>query len=632
MNIRRLMLASSFVTIALSTVSASAATRPGIVIDASKPGPPVSKYIYSQFIEHLGRCIYGGIWAEMLEDRKFFLAVGAKDSPWKPIGREKTVTMVTKDACVGKQEPQIAPGGGIAQGGLGLVKGKSYVGRIRLAADAGAGPVTVSLIWGAAADDRQCVTIGAGKVPRNFLAAATAGKLRFTAGADSGNARIEITVAGKSPVRVGAVSLMPADNVHGMRADVLALLKRLGSPLYRWPGGNFVSGYDFRDGLGEVDRRPPRKNPAWWGLESNDFGLDEFIAFCRQVGAEPLIVVNSGRGDVKMALAELQYANGAPDTPMGKLRAKNGHREPYAVKWWGIGNEMYGRWQLGYMPLEKYIVKHNKFAAAMRAADRRVKLVAVGHRGKWSEGMMQNSAGHMDLISEHFYCGEKTSLDKHVSQISLSVKRIADAHRQYRKRFDSLKGRDIRVALDEWNYCYSWRPPYVYGQLGHRCYLKDCLGTAAGLHELIRSGDIIFMANYSITVNVIGCVKATKTAAAMATTGLVMQLYRKHFGMLPLAVKSNAPTDVAAALTEDRRTLTLAIVNPTTKKLDLPLAVTGIELTGKGVCRQIAGDDPKVYNEPGVKPRVEIKTSSVNGCRSLTAAPCSVTLYSLAVK
>jgi len=101
-------------------------------------------------------------------------------------------------------------------------------------------------------------------------------------------------------------------------------------------------------------------------VEHNDFGLDEFMTFCRILNTEPYVVVNSGMGRVTAAVEELQYANGPVATPMGKLRAKNGHPDPYRVKWWGIGNEMYGKWQLGHMPLDDYVKKHNEFADAMR--------------------------------------------------------------------------------------------------------------------------------------------------------------------------------------------------------------------------------------------------------------------------
>ena len=162
---------------------------------------------------------------------------------------------------------------------------------------------------------------------------------------------------------VGTVSLMPADNVRGMRADTLALLKQLDATMYRWPGGNFVSGYDWRDGIGDRDRRPPRKNPAWTGVEHNDFGLDEFIDFCREIGAEPVIAVNTGFGDDYSAAQEVEYCNRGTDTIGGSWRAKNGHKKPYGVKYWCVGNEMFGPWQLGFMQLSQYVQKHNRVAA-----------------------------------------------------------------------------------------------------------------------------------------------------------------------------------------------------------------------------------------------------------------------------
>ncbi|MBL7040477.1 MAG: alpha-L-arabinofuranosidase [Pirellulaceae bacterium] len=597
--------------------------KPSIAIDAAKKGHPISKYIYGQFIEHLGRCIYGGIWAEMLEDRKFFDPVGAEGSPWKAIG-EATVAMESEDSFVGEHTPKVTAPGGIAQSGLGLVEGKKYVGRIWLKVTDAAAPIRVSLVWGTEADDRQSVTVQ--QIDTKYVEV----PLSFTAGAGTDDGRLEIAAAGTGTFYVGTVSLMPADNVHGMRADTLRLLEELDSPVYRWPGGNFVSGYDWRDGIGPRDRRPPRKNPAWKGIEHNDFGLDDFMTFCRVLGTEPYIAVNSGLAGVENAVGEVQYANGAPDSPMGKLRAKNGHPEPYKVNWWGIGNEMYGGWQLGHMPLEDYIKKHNVFADAMRAEDPSITLVAVGATGKWSEGMMQFCADHMELISEHFYRQGHTGLASHVRQIPDAVRQKAEAHRDYRRRFDSLKGKDIDIALDEWNY---WYGPHVYGELGTRYFLKDALGIAAGLNEYARQSDIMFMANYAQTVNVIGCIKTSKTAASFATTGLALKLYRKHFGVTPVAVTTELPLDVAASLTEDGRTLTVAVVNPTMRELELPLTISGAALAGAGQRWEIAGDDPMAYNEPGKPAKVTIQQSTVTGASDkLTVAPCSVTLFALALK
>ncbi len=597
-----------------------------IVVDAAKTGEPISKYVYGQFIEHLGRCIYGGIWAEMLQDRKFFDPVGKGQSPWKAIGPDGSVSMVREGAFVGQHTPQIALSGGqtrgIAQAGLGLVAGKAYVGRIWLAGSQNAGPVSVSLVWGDDPKDRRTVTIS--QVADAFAKT----QLEFTAGKTTDDGRLEITAAGRGRFSVGTVSLMPADNVQGMRADTLALLKELDSPVYRWPGGNFVSGYDWRDGIGDADRRPPRKNPAWQGIEHNDFGLDEFLVFCRLLNTEPYIAVNSGLGEVQAAVDELQYANGGPDTPLGKQRAENGHREPYGVKYWSIGNEMYGGWQLGHMPPEKYQEKHNQFAKAMRAADPSIQLIAVGDVGKWSEGMLKNCADHMDLISEHFYCGQQQGLAGHVGQIPNAVRRKAEAHRRYRQEIDSLRGKDIRIALDEWNY---WYGPHVFGELGTRYFLKDGLGIAAGLHQMARDSEMFFMANYAQTVNVIGCIKTNKTAAAFETTGLVLKLYRKHFGTLPAATECSRTIDAMAAWSADRKTLTLGVVNPSLQAAEIPLTVKGAKLAGSGTRWQIADQDPMIYNDPTDPQRVKIEEAAVQILDKVSVAPCSVTLFALPV-
>lgn len=613
--------------IAIEQISKPAPPQPRIAIDATKTGEPISPYIYGQFIEHLGRCIYGGIWAEMLEDRKFFYPVGSKESPWRVVGPADTVTMARQGAFVGEHSPHIALAAdqprGIAQEGLGLLPGKKYVGRIWLAAR-GQARVQVALVWGPAASERQSIAIG--QVGDSF----TEFPLEFTAGQRTDDARLEVTATGQGHLRIGTLSLMPADNIQGMRADTLAVLQQLDSPIYRWPGGNFVSGYDWRVAIGPRDRRPPRKNPAWQGIEHNDFGIDEFIAFCRYLKTEPYIAVNSGLGDVQMAVEEVQYANGGPDTPMGRLRAKNGHPEPYRVKYWGIGNEMYGAWQLGHMPLEQYVKKHNQFAEAMRRVDPTICLVAVGDVGPWSQGMLRHCADHMDLISEHFYRSQRPGLLAHVRQIPEAVRQKAEAHRRYRQEIPQLKGKDIRIALDEWNY---WYGSHEFGELGTRYFLKDALGIAAGLHELARFSDMFAMANYAQTVNVIGAIKTSKTAAAFETTGLVLMLYRKHFGTVPVATEFSRALDAQAAWTADRKTLTLGVVNATLQPVKIPLELRGVKLAGTGKRFQIAGTDPMAHNDPSDPYRVKIEEATLTSVGdSISVGPCSVTLFLFDVK
>jgi alpha-N-arabinofuranosidase len=603
--------------------------RPTVTIDGDKTGKPVSKYIYGQFIEHLGRCIYQGLWAEMLEDRKFFWAVGEGESPWRSIGGAGLVKMDKVRPFTGGHTPRVTltgtGPGGIAQEALALVEGKEYVGRIVLAGDAGAAPVTVSLVWGDGPEARQTLAVKSiGSDYRTF-------PFTFKAGASTENARLEIVSSGRGSFKVGTASIMPADNVEGFRPEVLALLKELDSPVYRWPGGNFVSGYDWRDGIGDRDRRPPRKNPAWTGVEHNDVGIHEYMDLMRLIGSEPYITVNSGLGDVAMALEELQYANGAAETKMGQLRAVNGRPEPWGVKFWAIGNEMYGNWQLGHMPLSDYVKKHTQFAVAMKAMDPSVQVVAVGAVGRWSETMLAEASNHMDLISEHFYVQHKPGLLAHVNQMPTEIRRIAEAHRKYRAAIPTLKAKEVPVALDEWNY---WYGPDIYGEIGTQYFLEDALGVAAGLNEYARQSDVYFMANYAQTVNVIGAIKTSKTAAVLDTTGVILALYRKHFGTVPVAVGgAPEPLDVMACWKDEAKTvLTLSIVNPTKRAMTLKLDAGTIALPKTARLFLVGGLDPRACNVPGQPPQVTVhETADAPFGKKLLVPPISVSLYEIGV-
>jgi alpha-L-arabinofuranosidase len=625
---------------------------PSVNIDITQTGEPISKYIYGQFIEHLGRCIYGGIWAEMLEDRKFFYPVTGEApawtmcdpglsswegeghayelltrSPWMIIGDKQHVAMETDNAFVGEHTPRITltgdgTAGGIFQNRLALVDGKGYTGRIVLAGTPNAGPVKISLVWGGGTHDRDTITIE--KLPTMF----TTFPLQFHSNASTDNGRIEIVAAGTGHFSIGAVSIMPDDNILGWRADVVALLKELDAPVYRWPGGNFVSGYDWKDGIGDPDRRPPRKNPAWKGIEHNDVGIHEFMELCREINTEAFIAVNTGLGGITAAAEEIEYVNGGAETPMGKVRAQNGRPQPYGVKWWAIGNEMYGDWQLGHIPLEEYVQKHNRIVDAMREIDPNMQAIGVGAIGPWSEQMLKSCAEHMSLLSEHLYCQDKENVVEHTGQIAATIRRIAKAHREYRKNIPSLAGKDIRIAQDEWNY---WYGAYEYGELGTRYFLQDGLGVAIGLHEFFRNSDLFFMANYAQTINVIGAIKTTKTEAEFETTGLVLKLYRERFGTIPVQVKGHfAPLDIAAALSSDGATLTIAVVNPTEQTQSLALRLDHGKLTGRGQRWTISGPNKWSHNAPGKARQVDITHATLtDASNTITLAPLSVTLYAL---
>jgi len=337
---------AGFVVTAKPAPARADAAPDRVVIDAAAVGASISPLIYGQFIEHVGRCVQGGLWAEMLEDRKFFYPVTGEApawemytpgspswegeghpyellvrSPWMILGDKRAVRMVREGALPGRRSVELAPGGGagaantsedgragakrrdravgLMQERLTVRAGRAYVGRIVLEGPPTA-RVEVSLVWGGGAGSRHTIVIerlatGWNTRPLDFHVAAAA------AGGGTDNGRLEIVARGAGAVRVGAVSLMPADNRSGWRADTLARLRELDAPVYRWPGGNFVSGYDWRDGVGDRDRRPPRKNPAWKGVEANDVGLHEFMELCALLAAAPYVAVNTGLGDARSA-------------------------------------------------------------------------------------------------------------------------------------------------------------------------------------------------------------------------------------------------------------------------------------------------------------------------------------------
>ncbi len=675
---------------AVLTASAGAQTSPlgtriAVTIDASKARAPISPYLYGQFIEHIGDLVNRSVWAEMLDDRKFYYPINSETAPpapaagplrrrqpnrWRPIGPDSAVVMDREHPYVGEHTPRISLDGGeprgIQQAGLALRNSKAYSGRVVLAADPGA-KIAISLVWGRRPGDRHTVPV------TGLKSAYTKFPLRFTAEGDTDNGRIEIAGTGSGSLRVGAVSLMPADNIRGFRRDTTGLLKQLRSGMYRFPGGNFLSAHEWRDAIGDPDRRPPRWDPVWSALQPNDVGTDEFLTFCELLGVDAFISVNAGFGDAHSAAELVEYVNGAADTPMGKLRAANGHPAPYNVKWWGIGNEMYGPWQFGYMALKQYVIKHNMFARAMRAVDPAITLLATGatpdemtvngislrvtgkvvgdygSEGDWTGGLVANCLDKIDVMSEHYYSYDRERFDLSQSKrvpveeplvdasyrAANRVRNKVEAYEEYSRRFPALANKHLQIAIDEWA---RTRLP---------ANLKQSLANALVFHEMFRHTELIRMAGHTMGTS---SIEYNAMEAALNTTGLLFQLYRDHFGSVPVEVGGNLPppapkypvggdqprvnagsptypVDVSAALTSDGRFLTLAIVNPTESNQELDLTTKGVELRGKG--RRWSMTGPTIDAMTGLSRREVqvVETPLGEAPKILQVAPISIDLY-----
>ena len=687
----RYILASA---VASGVAAVSVGQSVDVTINPEVTHAPISKYVYGQFVEHIGSLMNSGLWAEMVDDRKFYNPIPAvmEAAPagrrpnrgrlrsWSVVGAVANVSMDTARPFVGKQSPRIAvkpsEPSGISQSGLGVDAGRTYTGRIVLSGDPKV-QVSVSLIWGPGPADRQTIEIDKlGGTFRKF-------NLRFNAKGASNDARLEIVGKGAGSFSIGAVSLMPADNIEGFRREVIGVLKQLHSGVYRFPGGNFISAHEWRDAIGDPDRRAPKFDPVWSAVQPNDFGTDEFMRFCKLIEVEPYISVSAGFGDAWSARDYVEYCNGSTDTPMGRWRAKNGHSAPYRVKYWGIGNEAWGfSYQFGAMRLSQYIHKHNAFADAMHSVDPTVQLIGSGAMadtmtgsgeslklgdtlipkplgpGDWTGGLFANCLSNMDLISEHFYNYGATHYDLAAAKQvpndpneplvdwmrrpANHVRLKYEEYKDYEQLVPKLKSKPVPICLDEWAYAGS--PPNSF---------KPVPAYAWTFHEMFRHSDLYQMACFTFATAMFS---ANRSAAVLNPAGLVFKMYSEHFGTIPVEVSGNSPQpkptsptggeqprvnagsdtfplDVAAAWTTDRKSLTIAVINPTDAEQHLSLKVGNTALTGNGKLWRMAPQSLLAVREVGGKSEVDVVESTVNNLPGEIVIPKhSVSIYELPVR
>jgi alpha-N-arabinofuranosidase len=216
---------------------------------------------------------------------------------------------------------------------------------------------------------------------------------------------LSITAPSHGQFVLGHVFLRPVDHINGADPDVVRYLRESRLPILRWPGGNFASTYHWDDGVGPIEDRPARPNYAWGGVEPNTFGTDEFVAFCRAVGCEPMICLNAGGATPAEAAQWVEYCNGPVTSPMGARRAANGHPEPYHIRYWEVGNELWGRWQYYWTTAAGYVDRYGEFVSAMLAADPTIQPLACGAPvlwGKlWNDTLIAGTTPILSMTTDH---------------------------------------------------------------------------------------------------------------------------------------------------------------------------------------------------------------------------------------
>jgi alpha-N-arabinofuranosidase len=563
--------------------------------DPLRPGT-INPMQYGQFIEYLCDLV-PAMWAEKLYDNSFegltpykfayLKQTDFREKPWYPSGATNRAdfTLDRTEPVSGAvcQKIAVRDGApctvGIAQDGIAVERGKACTFSCYLRQTGITGPVRVRL-------HRKGETLASAEFSPDKAWKKFTGRL-IPAG-DTADATLEISFHGPGTLWLDNASLMPDDAVKGWRADVVAAVRALRPGVIRFGGSALdepgYGEFDWKDTIGDPDKRKPFR--AWGGLQKTGPGLEEIVQFCQLVGAEPLLCVRVTGRTPKDAAEQVQYFNGPSDSPMGKLRARNGHPEPYRVKYWQVGNERSGR---------EYEARLAAFCQAMREADPSVVLLSSYP----TAGVLKQAGGQIDYVCPHHYDCENLSAAENDLNAVRELIRKANPKRP------------VKVAVTEWN--------TTAGDWGPRRAKLWTLANALACsryHNLIhRHSDLVEIANRSNLTNSFcsGIIQTDNRRLYKTPTYYAQQLYATLAGNRPLRVESPLPAsvspDVSATLSADGKTVTLFAVNPGLNDVSRTLDLTAFGDAGREVevrtltDRKKAGE-PDVTNDFGDPERI----------------------------
>ncbi len=436
---------------------------------------------------------------------------------------------------------------------------------------------------------------------------------------------------------------------NGFRKDVMQEIKQLGVPIIRYPGGNFVSGYNWLDGVGPKQDRPRVLDKAWNSMNTNQFGTDEYMAWCKAVGTEPLMGLNLGTGTPEQAAALVEYCNVDRGTKWSDLRRKHGYAEPYKVKHWCLGNEMDGPWQIGHMTATEYGIKAQDAARQMGYVDHSVQLIACGSSGpfmptylEWDREVLEQCYDYVDGLSLHRYLGNNgetggnsskfvamnLTMDRQIAE-TLAVCDLVRGHKRSPKQ--------LWLSFDEWNVWYRARSGDAVD--GHRqeaphlleeiYNLEDALLVGGMLITLLRNADRVKVACLAQLINVIAPITTNANGLFRQTIYYPYSWALQYARGKVLNVMIEAPTydvekmdavsyiDAIATVTDDGKTSLFILNRDLSKARQIELVWEDKPATHVLVSQVLTGDDLKAANgfdaPERVKPQAFDKPSTTNG-------------------
>jgi alpha-N-arabinofuranosidase len=512
---------------AIPVLSCVAAVVPAAVahvrVDVADEKAPISALLYGKFTEHLGRNVYQGMWAQMVVNPEFAPAdrwprrdrlgrlladaaeafglsdlVAAADGGfapfWAPYGDVSGEVILESGRDV--QRIVLGPGNAGLTTGLFLPPGER-------------GPIEVTVKG--RTDRRRTVVVllqSAGgralseaSLPLDEGWATASASVRLPPRLDVAPGepfRLSLDFRGPGEALLDRVVAFPSSHEDGWDGDVVRYMDAASVPMLRFPGGNFASGYHWENGVGPLDARPVLPNPAWDVVEWNHVGTDEWLNLCEMVDAVPLICVNAGDGTPEEARRWVEYCNGSEDTPLGKKRADNGHPEPYGVRYWEIGNELYGRWQIGHTDAEGYAERYAQFVAEMAKADPDLVFIANGDTAEWNRTLVRRNGDKVRSISVHTLPGSHIPADADPLEVYHEFMAHADGYGEYLRALAepmAESGLTPRLAVTELQ-MFTNKP-----ELPNNQTLTEALWYAGILNVCIRSGGLVELVTHSAMLN-----------------------------------------------------------------------------------------------------------------------------------
>jgi alpha-N-arabinofuranosidase len=637
--------------------------RARIAIDATTVENAISPRLYGQFAEFMFENIKFGLHAELLRNRGFEDAANARGLPrhWErhPDDRnDDGIRFVWDDA--GAYPPSRPPGQqqvehalrievtaesgeprGVHQNRLPVRARVGYRGSVWIRSWDFAGRIEASLQQDrsdgevyAEADLGPVSTDGAWRQYRFTLRPSKADTL----------GRLALLLVGRGRLWLDQVSLVPDDAVDDVRADVFERIKALRPAFVRWPGGNVAQDYHWIWGVGPRDERPEWINLSWQNeREPSDFGTQELVRLCRNVGAEPHLVVNvEGRGATAAEAADwVEYVNGATTTKYGALRASHGSPTPFGVRTWELGNEIWGDWVRGYSDADTYARNFSRYREAMLARDSSLRFIAVGDNDmKWNRTVLTRAGAGIDYLAIHHYYGLRESKGEYNNLMARPLFYERFYRDVARAITELVPGRDIRLIINEWN--TSLPTPRQHS-------MESALYGARLMNVFERSGALVEMSAVSDLVNGWsgGIIQASRHDVFVTPTYLVIRLYNETLGRERLAARVDSPTfdsslegsgipvlDVVVSRAADGRRLFVRAVNTSRdRSLTTDVTVAGVTIGAAGTQQIVTGASLEAANSFRTPDAVRVETRAIRTGSEFKVElpPHSVSVFTLPV-